>query len=57
MSMSDNKNKTRHIYYMDGKLCFQRKRNIHVRGASKEVGHQQPIFGALQAPLAHYIPA
>ena len=57
MSMLDNKNKTRHIYYMDKKWCFQRKWNIHVPGGGEEVGHQQPRFGALQAPMGQWIPA
>ena len=52
MSISDNKKNQRHIYYMDGKLCFQRKKNIHVSGGGEEVGRQQPRFGALQAPLS-----
>ena len=57
MSISDNKKNQRHIYYMDGKWCFQIKRNVHVPGRGEEVGWQQPWFGALQAPWAQYIPA
>ena len=52
MSILDNKKKTRHIYYMDEKWCFQRKQNIHVPGRGEEVDRQQPRFGALQAALA-----
>ena len=55
MSISDNKKNQKHIYYMDGTLCFQRKKNIHVPGRGEEVGRQQPCFGALQAPLAQYV--
>ena len=51
MSNVDNKNNHRHIYYMGVKWCFQRKWNIHVPGGGEEVGHQQPLFGALQSPL------
>ena len=52
MSISDNKKNKRPIYYMDKKLCFQRKRNIHVPGGGEEVGRQQPRFDVLQAPLS-----
>ena len=52
MSNSDNKKNYRHIYYMDEKWCFQRNQNIHVPGGGEEVGHQQPQFGSLQAPMA-----
>ena len=52
MSISNNKKNQRHIYYMDEKQCFQRKRNIHVPDEGEEVGRQQPRIGARQAPLA-----
>ena len=57
MSNSDNKKNHRHIYYMDGKWCFQRKQNIRVPGGGEEVGQQQPCIGALQAPMAQWFPA
>ena len=57
MSNPDNKKNHRHIYYMDEKRCFQRKRNIHVPGGGEEVDRQQPRVGALQAPMAQWFPA
>ena len=56
MPNSDNKNNLRHIYYMDEKWCFQRKRNIHVPGGGEEVGQKQPRVGDLQAPMAQWFP-
>ena len=52
MSNLDSEKNHRHIYYMDEKWCFQRKKNIHVLGGGEEVGHQQPRFGALKEPMA-----
>ena len=52
MSNSDNKKNHRHIYYMDVKWCFQRKRNIHGPGRGEEVGQQKPRIGSLQALMA-----
>ena len=52
MPNSDNKKNHRHIYYMDEKLCFRRKKNIHVPGGGEEVGRQQHYLGVHQAPMA-----
>ena len=41
---------------MDGKLCFQRNRNIHVPRGGEEVGWKQPRVGALQEPMAQCFP-
>ena len=57
MSNLDNKKNHRHIYYMDGKWCFQRKRNKHVPGGGEEVGRQQPHVVALQEIMAQWFPA
>ena len=57
MSNSYNKKNLRHIYYMDKKWCFQRKRNIHVPSGGEDVGQKQPPVGALQELMAQWMPA
>ena len=50
MSMSANTNKMRHILHGQ-KMMFSKKEKHTCTWGGGEVGHQQPGFGALQAPL------